>query len=553
MNKNKVYTHVSLFSGAGGLDIGLEQAGFHTVWANDFNHDACETHRLWSNATVVEGDIGKVDYKTIQDCDIASFGFPCQGFSLSGPRKINDSRNVLYRHCVKLVEKKQPKLFLAENVKGLLTLGGGKIKDAIIADFESKGYVVSINLVNAADYHVPEDRQRILLVGIRKDLAEKYGVEFKVPAPFPDRISIRQALEGLAPATDDEICKEAYSSRYMSRNRKRGWDSVSFTIPAMAKQVPLWPGSPDMVKAGKNLSEDILCQAIGNRKVDVVVGGPPCQSYSTLGKRQMDARANLFMEYKRVLHILHPRAFLFENVKGILSMDKGALFEHVRKEFEDIGYSLQYKILNAVDYGVPQLRERVILVGFLGDNPFQYPEPTHGEGLLPYVTLQDALKDLPALACGEKSTVYAAPPDDEFLSWVRQGGSDTLMEHKAPNNSAHLRRIMETLKDGQGKDDLPEELRPKSGFKNTYAKLWWEKPATTITRNFACPSSSRCIHPRDSRALTIREGARLQSFPDNYQFYGSDCLKRLEIGNAVPPLLSVALAEQMLKALDTEK
>lgn len=248
MNKNKVYTHVSLFSGAGGLDIGLEQAGFRTVWANDFNHDACETHRLWSNATVVEGDIGKVDYDTIPDCGIASFGFPCQGFSLSGPRKINDSRNVLYRHCVKLVEKKQPKLFLAENVKGLLTLGGGKIKDAIIADFESKGYVVSINLVNAADYHVPEDRQRILLVGIRKDIAEKYGVEFKVPAPFPDRISIRQALEELAPAAEDEICKEAYSSRYMSRNRKRGWDSVSFTIPAMAKQVPLWPGSP----AGRN-------------------------------------------------------------------------------------------------------------------------------------------------------------------------------------------------------------------------------------------------------------------------------------------------------------
>ena len=160
---------------------------------------------------------------------------------------------------------------------------------------------------------------------------------------------------------------------------------------------------------------------------------------------------------------------------------------------------------------------------------------------------------MPALSCGEENTVYAAPPDNEFLLWARKGGSNTLTEHKAPNNSAHLRRIMAALKDGQGKDDLPEELRPKSGFKNTYAKLWWEKPATTITRNFACPSSSRCIHPRDSRALTIREGARLQSFPDNYQFYGSDCLKRLEIGNAVQPLLSMALADQMLKALDAEK
>lgn len=197
MSKNKVYTHVSLFSGAGGLDIGLEQAGFHTVWANDFNHDACETHRLWSNATVIEGNIGKVDYDTIPDCDIASFGFPCQGFSLSGPRKIDDSRNVLYRHCVKLVEKKQPKLFLAENVKGLLTLGGGKIKDAIIADFESKGYVVSINLVNAADYHVPEDRQRILLVGIRKDTAfrenddnklESLSASISVPVENDDEV-----------------------------------------------------------------------------------------------------------------------------------------------------------------------------------------------------------------------------------------------------------------------------------------------------------------------------------------------------------------------------
>lgn len=225
----------------------------------------------------------------------------------------------------------------------------------------------------------------------------------------------------------------------------------------------------------KNLSEDVLRKAIGNRTVDVVVGGPPCQSYSTLGKRQMDARANLFMEYKRVLSILHPKAFLFENVKGILSMDSGALFEHVRKEFEDIGYSLQYKILNAVDYGVPQLRERVILVGFLGENPFQYPEPTHGEGLLPYVTLHDALKDLPALSCGKESAVYAAPPDNEFLSWARQGASDALTEHKAPNNSAGFAKSWKRSKMGRAemiyrKNSDPRvdsrTLTPNSGGRN---------------------------------------------------------------------------------------
>ncbi len=95
-----------------------------------------------------------------------------------------------------------------------------------------------------------------------------------------------------------------------------------------------------------------------------------------------------------------------------------------------------------------------------------------------------------------------------------------------PKNGDDLIRIMNTLKDGQSKNDLSEEIRPKSGYGNTYAKLWWEKPSTTITRNFACPSSSRCIHPRDSRAMSIREGARLQSFPDDYKFYGADGTKR---------------------------
>lgn len=300
-----------------------------------------------------------------------------------------------------------------------------------------------------------------------------------------------------------------------------------------------------------DLDEAKLDEVLEGQKVDIVVGGPPCQSYSTVGKRQMDARANLFMQYKRVLQIIQPRAFVFENVVGILSMDHGHLFERVQAEFEEIGYTLKYRVLNAVDYGVPQQRERVILVGFKGNNPFEYPEPTHGEGKKPYVTLKDAIGDLPVLKSGQHSEVYDRPADNEFLKFVRSSDC-ALTEHAAPKNGAHLIKIMEALQDGQSKDDLPEEIRPKSGYGNTYAKLWWEKPSTTITRNFACPSSSRCIHPRDSRAMSIREGARLQSFPDDYQFYGSDGMKRLEIGNAVPPLLSVAIASQMLKAISKE-
>lgn len=298
-----------------------------------------------------------------------------------------------------------------------------------------------------------------------------------------------------------------------------------------------------------SLTESVLSHALNGEKADLVIGGPPCQSYSTLGKRKIDERANLFMEYKRVLQILKPRAFVFENVVGILSMDNGKLFQKIKSEFKAAGYNLKYQILNAVEYGIPQQRERVILVGFRGENRFEYPIPTHGKGKKPFVTLKDAIGDLPVLKSGQTKNHYDKPADNEFLQFVRAKNYPIVSEHTAPKNGEHLIKIMEALKDGQSKNDLPEELRPKSGYGNTYAKLWWNKPATTITRNFACPSSSRCIHPRDSRAMSIREGARLQSFPDDYQFYGSDGKKRLEIGNAVPPLLSIQLAKQMLIAM----
>ena len=129
------FTAISLFCGAGGLDMGFERAGFRTIWANDFDPDACKTHEQWSTAKVVCGDVAKIDAATIPDADIMLGGFPCQGFSLSGPRKIDDSRNVLYKHYVRIVKAKKPLMFVGENVKGLLTMGGGSIIDAIVEGF----------------------------------------------------------------------------------------------------------------------------------------------------------------------------------------------------------------------------------------------------------------------------------------------------------------------------------------------------------------------------------------------------------------------------------
>jgi DNA (cytosine-5)-methyltransferase 1 len=245
----KRYNMISLFSGAGGLDMGFDRCGFNTIWANDIDQDACATHRNWSNAEVVCGDIGKIDFESIPNADVIAGGFPCQGFSLAGPRKIDDKRNALYRFFVKLVEKKQPLAFVAENVKGILTLGEGAILEAIIEDFANKGYDVCPTLVNAADYGVPQDRYRVILIGLNRKLNIS---SYSFPKPTGIRVTLEDAIGNLPAPKDSDICMASYSSRYMSRNRKRDWNEVSYTIPAMAKQVAIHPSSPDMIKLGED-------------------------------------------------------------------------------------------------------------------------------------------------------------------------------------------------------------------------------------------------------------------------------------------------------------
>lgn len=244
------FTAVSLFCGAGGLDMGFDRAGFKTIWANDFDADACKTHRSWSNTNVVCGDISKIDYSTIPVSDVILGGFPCQGFSLSGPRKIDDSRNVLYKHYVKLVKQNKPLAFIGENVKGLLTMGGGQIIEAIIADFAECGYDVYYKLLNAKNFGVPQDRERVIIIGFRRDLNVN---DFELPTTNGESMTLREAIGDMPEANPMDVCDAPYSSRYMSRNRKRDWEDVSYTIPAMAKQVTLWPGSPDMEKLDKDV------------------------------------------------------------------------------------------------------------------------------------------------------------------------------------------------------------------------------------------------------------------------------------------------------------
>ncbi len=243
---------VSLFCGAGGMDCGFKQAGFDIIWANDYDEDSIATHRKNFDADVVLGDIREIKSSEIPYAPVIIGGFPCQGFSAAGPRLVADKRNFLYLEFVRILEDKQPYAFVAENVKGLLTLGNGDVVQAMINDFADKGYNVSAKLFNVADYGVPQARERVILVGIRKDMESKFV--FPNPTHSADnRVTLRDRLYELPDPDLRDICDQPYSSRYMSRNRKRDWDEISYTIPAMAKQVPLHPSSPDMVRIHQDL------------------------------------------------------------------------------------------------------------------------------------------------------------------------------------------------------------------------------------------------------------------------------------------------------------
>lgn len=280
--------------------------------------------------------------------------------------------------------------------------------------------------------------------------------------------------------------------------------------------------------------------------VDLVIGGPPCQAFSTLGKRDInDKRVYLFKEYLRIVNDFKPKMFLFENVKGILSMNNGKLFDTILKEFKKIDYDIHYKVLNAWDYGVPQIRKRVFIFGLKRElnNYFEKID----ELLLEFkakekINFLDATSDLPPLNPGEEKNIYISAPKNEFQKWVRNN-NNFLTNHYSPKYSSKLMSIMENLKEGETPKNLPSIIRPKSGFSNTYSRLWFNKPGHTITRNFTAPSSSRCIHPKDNRSLTIREGARIQSFPDYFVFKGTSTSIKLQIGNSVPPLLSIVLSK----------
>ncbi|MFN5324417.1 MAG: DNA cytosine methyltransferase [Bacteroidota bacterium] len=302
-----------------------------------------------------------------------------------------------------------------------------------------------------------------------------------------------------------------------------------------------------------NIDWENEISTIGN--VDLVSGGPPCQGFSTVGsKNAKDPRNSLFYEYLRCVSVVRPSFVIFENVAGFKRMYNGNAYAALLNELDSLGYNTTSSILEASNYGLPQRRQRTIVIGWKKSlRQVSLPSPTHSKnaelfGLSSKISIWEAISDLPKLKANDSSDRYATEPQNDYQASIRNGCL-TLTEHNSTNYGQKMIEILSLVPEGGSVEDLPSHLRPKSYFKNTYARLIPNECSPTITRNFGTPSSSRCIHPFQNRALSTREGARLQGFPDDYVFFGGKCSKNLQIGNAVPPLFGKIIALEIFKTL----
>ena len=299
-------------------------------------------------------------------------------------------------------------------------------------------------------------------------------------------------------------------------------------------------------------SKDLL---VNKSKVDIVIGGPPCQGFSMSGKRIRgngiflnDKRNKLFKEFVRIINDLKPKIFLMENVPGILNIFQGKTKNQILSIFKSIGYDTKVKVLLAADYGVPQLRKRAFFIGNnLGIDPeFLFPPKINKD----YITVEDAIFDLPFIKSGEGKfeTIYKKKPSTEYQKKMR-AGVKKLYNHISTKHDDKIINIIKMLKEGEGRNNLPKKIQTKSIHSGSYMRIIKNKPSYTITTRFDTPPVGRVTHPIADRALTAREAARLQSFPDDFIFIGKRTHIGIQIGNAVPPLLAYEIAKNLKNRL----
>lgn len=280
----------------------------------------------------------------------------------------------------------------------------------------------------------------------------------------------------------------------------------------------------------KNIDNDKIKKLIGENEVDVIIGGPPCQGFSIAGNIGRtfieDERNRLFKEFVRFVHHVRPRMFVMENVAAMETHLRGKTIQTIVESFENAGcgYKVKYEVLNSVNYEIAQERRRIVIVGIRSDIDSEFFYPVKSDKV---VTIKDVIDDLPKLESGQKSEIP---------------------NHVAMKHSEQMLEKMSYVKDGGNRMDIPERLRPKSGDIRKYIRYDSTKPSVCVTGDMR-----KIFHYEQNRALTARELARIQSFPDDFIFEGASIQIQQQIGNAVPPKLAYQIALQVKEALDHGK
>ncbi len=314
------------------------------------------------------------------------------------------------------------------------------------------------------------------------------------------------------------------------------------------------------------MSGDELLKRAGTSKgelgdIDLVAGGPPCQGFSTAGlKNPSDSRNNLVGEFVRVVAELRPKYFLLENVSGLTTMYNGELFKNLLYQIEAIGYKYNYGIVKAAQYGVPQMRKRLIILGARDGEPPAIPTPTHYDpkdanlfniGLKPYTTIGDAFGDLKIIDQGETGQEYASDPKTEYQKYLREN-ANKLLNHQASKHRQQTMDYYGLVPPGGTSLDIPKHLRNR---KQGIQRLPLDGISRTVTTE-----PTDLLHPTLNRIPTVREMARIQSFPDRFEFLGQRttgnkmrrlgyCSQTQQVGNAVPPLLAKAIGNSIMDQL----
>jgi len=273
----------------------------------------------------------------------------------------------------------------------------------------------------------------------------------------------------------------------------------------------------------KDLAKKEILDLVGGREVDAIIGGTPCQGFSIAGgigrKFIDDPRNHLFKEFARVVEILNPKLFVIENVARVFNHNKGKTREEILSLFEDLGYQTDCKVLNSADYGVPQIRSRIFFIGNRLGHANEFPKKTVEK----HKTVGEVIARLPRL---------------------ESGGSSRIPNHVAMNHSAQMLEKMSHVSNGGSRADIPDDIRPKSGDVRKYIRYDSNEPSVCITGDMR-----KVFHYDQNRALTVRELACIQTFPDHFVFDGTSISQQMQVGNAVPPLLARALAKTIKKQL----